>query len=107
MKKNTTPIGPVVRERRIAILKALAHESRMLMVEALAGGALCVCELQQLTGGDMSTVSKHLTILRNAGLVRDERRGVKVFYHLVAPCVLQIFDCLEKTRENTCQHQSK
>ena len=82
-------------ERRASILKALAHPSRLMMVEELAGGERCVCELRALVGADMSTVSKHLTVLRTAGLVASEKRGLQVFYSLLSPCVLNFFTCLE------------
>jgi len=82
-------------ERRAAILKALAHPSRVLMIEELAGGERCVCELQDLVGADMSTVSKHLAVLKRAGLVADDKRGKQVFYCLLSPCVLNFFDCVE------------
>lgn len=65
------------------------------MVEALANGPRCVCELRELVGADLSTVSKHLAVLKNAGIVRDERRGTQIYYHLAAPCVLDFFACLE------------
>lgn len=82
-------------ERRAAILKALAHPSRLLMVEALADGRKCVCELQALVNADMSTVSKHLSVLKRAGLVESEKRGLQVFYTLLSPCVLNFFSCVE------------
>lgn len=80
---------------RANVLKALAHPSRLLMVEALADGARCVCELQGMVGSDMSTVSKHLSVLKNAGIVADERRGTMIYYHLLTPCVLNFFGCIE------------
>ena len=80
---------------RANILKALAHPSRLLMVEELAQGERCVCELQKMIGADISTVSKHLTVLKKAGLVRDDKRGLQVFYYLLAPCVLNFFECVE------------
>ena len=57
------------------IFKALGHPSRLLMVDALLDGEKCVCDLQALVGDDMSTVSKHLAVLREAGVVTDEKRG--------------------------------
>jgi len=86
-------------QRRVEILKALAHPSRLMMVEELAGGERCVCELQALVGADMSTVSKHLTVLRRAGLVECDKRGLQVFYQLLSPCVLNFFDCVESVIE--------
>ncbi|TFH14862.1 MAG: ArsR family transcriptional regulator [Lentisphaerales bacterium] len=82
-------------ERRANILKALAHPSRLMMVDELAKGERCVCELQQLVRADMSTVSKHLTVLKRAGLVESEKRGLQVFYTLLSPCVMNFFTCVE------------
>ncbi|ORJ59319.1 ArsR/SmtB family transcription factor [Geothermobacter hydrogeniphilus] len=82
-------------EARARVLKALAHPSRLLMVEELEAGERCVCDLQQLVGADMSTVSKHLSVLKNAGIVTDDKRGNQVFYRLRVPCVTGFFDCIE------------
>ncbi len=81
---------------RANILKALAHPVRWYFAEVLAHGPRCVCELQQLVNLDMSTVSKHLAVMRQAGLVEDEKRGTQVLYHLATPCVLKIFPCVEE-----------
>ena len=67
---------------RVEILKALAHPSRLLIVEALAEGERCVCELQQVVGADMSTVSKHLFLLKNARLIVARKAGRWVHYRL-------------------------
>jgi DNA-binding transcriptional ArsR family regulator len=82
-------------KRKAEVIKALAHPSRLMMVEALAEGTLCVCELQALVGSDMSTVSKHLTLLKQAGIVSDEKRGLWVYYSLSMPCVLKLLRCVE------------
>ena len=85
--------------RRAGVLKALAHPSRLLMVEALADGEKCVCELTEMIGADVSTVSKHLALLKQAGVVIDERRGQQVFYRLRVPCILNFFGCVEAVLE--------
>ncbi len=91
-------------EVRARILKAMAHPSRLRMVEALGEREQCVCELQGLVGADMSTVSKHLSVLREAGIVESEKRGLQVFYHLTCPCVLNFFTCLEEVlKEQTAR----
>ena len=82
-------------EARARILKALAHASRLLMVDELSRGERCVCELRDLVGHDLSTVSKHLSVLKAAGIVEDEKRGKQVYYRLKVPCVLNFFHCLE------------
>jgi ArsR family transcriptional regulator len=81
------------------VLKAMAHPSRLLVLERLLEGECCVCDLQGLVGSDMSTVSKHLALMRSAGLVEDRREGLKVFYRLRVPCVMQFLDCVDAVRD--------
>lgn len=92
-------------EARARILKALAHPTRLFIVEELSRGERPVAELTSLVGLDMSTVSKHLSLLKGVGLIRDERRGVQVFYSLATPCVLNFFGCLESVLEARLQTQ--
>ena len=80
---------------RARIIKALAHPARLLIVDELQKGPRCVCELRAAVGSDLSTVSKHLSVLRNAGVVRDEKRGVQVFYRLQCSCVTSFLSCVE------------
>lgn len=76
-------------------MKALAHPTRLFIMDELATRELCVCELTDMIGADISTVSKHLAILKKAGLLKDRKEGPKVFYSLVVPCALKFFDCLD------------
>lgn len=80
---------------RARIIKALAHPTRLYIVDQLARAPRCVCELTALIGADVSTVSKHLALLRGAGLVEDEKRGAQVWYRLCAPCILNFIGCVE------------
>ena len=82
-------------EERAKVIKALAHPSRLMMVDALVDGEKCVCELRDLVGSDMSTVSKHLTLMREAGIVVDHKVGQQVFYSLRVPCIVSFFGCVE------------
>lgn len=82
-------------ERRARIIKAMAHPSRLMMLDALADGELCVCELQRLVGADVSTVSKHLALMKSAGLVKMRKQGLQVYYSLRVPCVTGFFGCVE------------
>ena len=86
-------------EGRAAVVKALAHPSRLLIVDELSKGERCVCELTELVGSDISTVSKHLAVLKKVGIVLDDKRGLQVFYRLRCPCVLRFFDCIEAVIE--------
>ena len=91
---------------RARVMKALAHPSRLFIVDELSRGERCVCELTEMIGADVSTVSKHLALLREAGLVLDDRRGQQVFYRLRVPCILNFFGCVEAVIAETerCGH---
>lgn len=82
------------------IMKALAHPSRLFILDRLHEKEHCVCELQELIGSDMSTVSKHLAILRNVGIIDSRKLNNQVFYSLTCPCVLDIYDCVVDVQKN-------
>jgi DNA-binding transcriptional ArsR family regulator len=81
------------------VFKALAHPGRLLMLDALSRGERCVCDLAALVGSEMPTVSRHLSVLKNAGIVDDDKRGAQVFYRLVTPCVMDFFRCVASVRQ--------
>jgi len=82
-------------EARARIAKALAHPSRLMMLEALEAGEMCVCELTELVGADQSTVSKHLAVLKQAGLVVDRKEGTQAFYRINVCCLQGFWKCIE------------
>ena len=90
-------------EARASVLKALAHPTRLFMVEELAEKSYCVCKLTEMVGLDISTVSKHLSILKNAGLVNFEKKGKQVFYSLRMRCALNFLDCVEAVLKEQAQ----
>lgn len=97
----------VLLDARANVIKALAHPTRLYIVEELAGGERCVCELHAGAGADFSTVSKHLSVLKNAGIVEDEKRGLQVYYRLRCPCILNFFNCVEGVlQENARRHMA-
>lgn len=81
-------------EAKTRVLKALAHPTRLYIVEELAQGEKCVCEFVDAVKADFSTVSKHLLVLKNAGLVDDEKRGQQVFYRLRMRCLPDFISCI-------------
>ena len=83
-------------KRQAEVFKALGHPGRMAIVHALGNGEVCACELAAVAGVAASTASRHLTVLRHAGLIGDERRGQKIFYRLTSPCVLTFGQCLDR-----------
>ena len=82
-------------EIRADIIKALAHPSRVLIAEALSDGERCVQDLTKLVGADISTVSKHLSIMKKSGWLEVEKRGLNQFYRLRCPCLLEFFRCVD------------
>ena len=92
-------------EARADIAKALAHPSRLMILDALRNGEMCVAELTELVGADQSTVSKHLAILKNAGLVRDRKEGTMIFYRSGCACISGFFSCIETVLKDNLKAQ--
>ncbi|HQH70929.1 MAG TPA: metalloregulator ArsR/SmtB family transcription factor [bacterium] len=92
-------------EARARIIKAMAHPTRLFLVDELSKGERCVCELTAMVGADISTVSKHLSILRNAGIVIDDKRGAQVYYKLRVPCAMNFFSCVESVLKATAREK--
>jgi DNA-binding transcriptional ArsR family regulator len=93
-------------DAKAKILKALAHQTRIYMVEELMNGEKCVCEFVEAVGSDFSTISKHLSLLKDAGIVKVDKRGQKVFYSLKTPCVTNFLDCIETIIKNNLKEQT-
>jgi DNA-binding transcriptional ArsR family regulator len=93
-------------EAKARIVKAMSHPTRLFLVEELSKGERCVCELTQMVGDDISTVSKHLSILKGAGIVSDDKRGAQVFYSLRIPCVLNFFSCVESVLKTNAMERA-
>jgi ArsR family transcriptional regulator len=94
-------------EARAQVFKALAHPTRLFIVDELSRGERCVNELQEMIGSDMSTISKHLSVLKAAGVIADEKRGNQVFYSLLVPCVMSFFGCVESVLKNRAQQTTE
>lgn len=90
---------------RARIAKALAHPSRLLMLDALADGEMCVCELTDLVGADQSTVSKHLAVLKQAGIVDDRKKGVMTYYRVKVCCLQDFWGCIESVLKENLKEQ--
>ena len=83
-------------ERRAEVIKAMANAARLVIVEELSRNEKTVGALTELVNLDISTVSRHLMVLRHAGIVSCRKNGTRVLYRLRTPCVLNFFDCVEK-----------
>lgn len=93
-------------EAQAQVMKALAHPSRLLIVNELAKGPMCVSEITNLVGVDTSTVSRHLLLLKNVAIVDTEKQGANVFYSLKMPCALNFFTCMDKVLKTRAREQS-
>lgn len=81
----------VMSDGQAAIFKALGHPARLRMARALVREKeLCVSDLQRIAGCDVSTVSRHLAVLKDAGVVGSEKRGLNVWYSLKLACLPQM-----------------
>ena len=90
-------------DARAKVLKAMAHPTRLFIIEELGKEERCVCDLTEQIGADVSTVSKHLSVLKQGGIVFDEKRGNQVFYRLRVPCILNFFGCVESVLESNAR----
>ena len=82
-------------EHRSVIVKAMAHPTRLLIMEALMINEHCVNDLTEMAGCDVTTLSKHLAIMKKAGLLACEKRGLNVFYQIACPCFPEFFRCID------------
>ncbi|MDC7234986.1 MAG: metalloregulator ArsR/SmtB family transcription factor [Spirochaetales bacterium] len=81
---------------RARIMKALAHPTRIFMVELLSRKEMSVGELTAAVGADVSTVSKHLSLLKQEKILSHTRDGKTVNYSLICPCILEFIHCLDE-----------
>ncbi len=102
---NTWPVA--VYEARARIAKALAHPSRLMMLDALRQKELTVTELTKLVGSDQSTVSKHLAMLKEVGFVHSKAKGTQRYYAVKCSCLDGFFGCIETVlRQNVAEQQA-
>lgn len=87
-------------EKQAEIFKALGHPTRLLLAHKLKGGEKCVCELNEFVDIEQPTLSRHLKILKDAGVLKSRKVGMQVFYSLYSPCIFNnILECIAHTKE--------
>jgi len=90
------PFSRVEHKKNAEFFKALGHPTRLWIVRQLADGREhCVCEFVDGAGVDFSTISQHLSVLRQAGILIDDKRGKSVYYTLSCPCLVTMLACLD------------
>jgi len=81
-------------EKQAEIAKAIAHPLRIAIVDFLRDGEQCVCDIAESIGSERSNVSRHLSVMVNAGVLEYRKEGLKVIYSLRTPCILDFFSCV-------------
>jgi len=95
-------------EARATVLKALAHPTRIYIVDVInREGPHCLCDLTLRVGVGTSTVSRHLSILKNAGVLRDRKEGTTVYYSLACECIPNFMDGLESVLRSKHQQEQQ
>lgn len=82
-------------EAKAQIYKALGHPIRIQVVEILTQGEKSVSELATQVGAKEANLSRHLGVLKSAGIVRARKEGLNVYYQLIMPCLVNMFSCVE------------
>lgn len=90
-------------EKQADIVKAIAHPLRIAIVDFLKDGEQCVCDIAEHINSERSNVSRHLSVMINAGILGCRKEGLKVIYKLKTPCVLDFFSCVT----DVLKHQTK
>ena len=81
-------------QKQAEIAKAIAHPLRIAIVDFLKDGEQCVCDIAEHVGSERSNVSRHLSVMVNAGVLQYRKEGLKVIYELKTPCIVDFFACM-------------
>ena len=92
-------------EIRAKIIKAMAHPVRLMVIEFLKDGEHSFSEVFDLFKLDKSTVSKHLLVLKEAGIITSRKEGTDMIYKLEVPCVIDFFSCVTAVIESNVKKQ--
>jgi DNA-binding transcriptional ArsR family regulator len=78
------------------VFKALAHPTRLQIINLLKDEPLCVCEILPQLESEQSNTSQHLTVLKNQGIVESKKEGSKVIYSIKSPEIYEMINIAEK-----------
>jgi DNA-binding transcriptional ArsR family regulator len=97
---------------RTQVVKALAHPLRLAIIDLLsAKEEICVCELVDILDCDQPSLSKHLAILKNAGVITSSRDGTRVMYQIctpyIIPCIKNFFYCIDRVLKTDLENKEQ
>jgi ArsR family transcriptional regulator len=94
-------------EKQAEIAQAIAHPIRLAILNFLRDQEQCVCDIARAVASERSNVSRHLSMMVNAGVLDSRKDGLKVFYRLKCPCILDFFSCISKVLRQQIRDQNK
>jgi len=94
-------------EKQAEIAKAVAHPLRIAVVNFLKDGEQCVCDIAEHVGAERSNVSRHLSVMVNAGVLEYRKEGLKVLYRLKCVCILDFFSCVTAVLKQQAEENKK
>lgn len=103
--RRCVKVDDIVSKRMVEIFKALAHPVRLRISEELLRKEMCVCDIAELFNFDRTTISKHLAVLKSAGVLKDRKEGLFVFYSLDLKCMGMMIGCISNSLENKLRDQ--
>jgi len=97
----------LVFEKQAEIVKAMAHPVRIAVLDFLKDGPQCVCDIAEYVDSERSNVSRHLSVMVNAGILTHRKEGLKVIYSLKAPCIMDFFSCITNCLKQRIKDEGK
>jgi DNA-binding transcriptional ArsR family regulator len=94
-------------ELQAEVIQALAHPIRLAIVDRLRAGEVCVCDIAEAVGAERSNVSRHLAVMLRAGVVKARKDGLKVYYALRTPCILDFMACATRALEHGLEERAR
>ncbi len=94
-------------EKQAEIAKAIAHPLRIAVINFLKDGEQCVCDIAEHIGSERSNVSRHLSVMLNAGLLEYRKEGLKVIYRLKCACIVDFFSCVSRVLKQQAKDSEK
>ena len=94
-------------EKQAEVAKAIGHPLRIAILYFLANGEQCVCDIAEHVGAERSNVSRHLSVMVAAGVLKSRKVGLKVIYELRTPCILDVFSCVTRVLKDRAAENDK
>jgi DNA-binding transcriptional ArsR family regulator len=94
-------------EKQAEVAQAIAHPLRLAILDFLRDKEQCVCDIAKAAGSERSNISRHLSVMVSAGVLVSRKEGLKVFYRLKCPCILDFFSCITKVLRQQIRDHKK